>query len=110
MYQTMYKMAGCPAVAKAASFSDVFGQWYAAAVADWAKDGMERTVALGILSGRQNKLNPAGTAQRFALAQILMDFGAISFETPAEDYLTGIGLTAEQISALKTVLPTPIAQ
>ena len=39
-----------------------------------------------------------------------MDFGAISFEPPAEDYLTGIGLTAEQISALKTVLPTPIAQ
>ncbi len=144
VYQTLYNMAGRPAVAEAASFSDVSGQWYAdaaawaedegltsgvgqgafggeramtrqelgkvfadyaealgaqadqadlstyadaAAVADWAKDGMERAVALGILSGSQNKLNPAGTAQRSELAQILMNFGTISFETPAEDYI-----------------------
>ena len=144
VYQTLYNMAGRPAVAEAASFSDVSGQWYAdaaawaedeglttgvgqgafggdramtrqelgkvfadyadaqgaqadkadlstyadaASVADWARDGMERAVALGILSGSQNKLNPTGTAQRSELAQILMNFGKLTFETPAEDYI-----------------------
>ncbi len=144
VYQTLYNMAGRPAVAEAASFNDVSDQWYAdaaawaedeglttgvgqgafggeramtrqelgkvfadyadaqgaqadnadlstyadaASVADWAKDGMERAVALGILSGSQNKLNPTGTAQRSELAQILMNFGQLTFETPAEDYI-----------------------
>ena len=144
VYQTLYNMAGRPAVAEAASFNDVSDQWYADAaawaedeglttgvgqgafggdramtrqelgkvfadyadaqgaqadnadlstyadatsVADWAKDGMERAVALGILSGSQNKLNPTGTAQRSELAQILMNFGQLTFETPAEDYI-----------------------
>ena len=58
MHQTLYNMAGCPAVAEAASFSDVSGQWYAAAVADWAKDGMERAVALGILSDARTSSTP----------------------------------------------------
>lgn len=144
VYQTLYNMAGRPAVAEAASFSDVSDQWYAdaaawaedeglttgvgqgafggeramtrqelgkvfadyadaqgaqadnadlstyadaASVAEWAKGGMERAVALGILSGSQNKLNPTGTAQRSELAQILMNFGKLTFETPAEDYI-----------------------
>lgn len=144
VYQTLYNMAGRPAVAEAASFNDVSDQWYADAaawaedeglttgvgqgafggdramtrqelgkvfadyadaqgaqadnadlstyadatsVADWAKDGMERAVALGILSGSQNKLNPTGTAQRSELAQILMNFGQLTFETPAGDYI-----------------------
>lgn len=144
VYQTLYNMAGRPAVAEAADFHDVSGKWYAdaaawaqdegltsgvgqgnfggenamtrqelgkvfadyaaaqgvhaanadlssytdaASVASWAKDGMERAVALGILSGSQNKLNPTGTAQRSELAQMLMNFGNLSFETPAEDYI-----------------------
>ena len=144
VYQTLYNLAGRPAVTEAASFNDVSGQWYAdaaawaedegltsgvgqgafggqrdmtrqelgkvfadyadaqgaqadkadlstyadaASVADWARDGMERAVALGILSGSQNKLNPTGTAQRSELAQILMNFGQLTFEIPAEDYI-----------------------
>ena len=138
VYQTLYNLAGRPAVTEAASFNDVSGQWYAdaaawaedegltsgvgqgafggqrdmtrqelgkvfadyakaqgaevananlstyadaASVADWAKDGMERAVALGILSGSQNKLNPTGTAQRSELAQMLMNFSQISFDS-----------------------------
>ena len=137
VYQTLYNLAGRPAVTEAASFNDVSGQWYAdaaawaedegltsgvgqgafggqrdmtrqelgkvfadyakaqgaevananlstyadaASVADWAKDGMERAVALGILSGSQNKLNPTGTALRCELAQILMNFGGLTFD------------------------------
>ena len=137
VYQTLYNMAGRPAVTEAASFSDISGQWYAdaaawaedegltsgvgqgvfggerdmtrqelgkvfadyaaakgaqagtadlsgytdaASVADWARDGMERAVALGILSGSQNKLNPTGTALRCELAQILMNFGGLTFD------------------------------
>src|SRR5699024_7978583 len=59
----------------------------AASVADWARDGVERAVALGLLSGNQNRLSPAGTAQRSELAQLLMNFGALSFESPAEAYI-----------------------
>lgn len=144
VYQTLYNMAGKPAVAEAATFHDVSGQWYAdaaawaedegltsgtgqgafdgeramtrqelgkvfadyadtqgahaanadlssytdaASVADWARDGVERAVALGLLSGSQNRLSPTGTAQRSELAQLLMNFGALSFESPAEEYI-----------------------
>ena len=144
VYQTLYNMAGRPAVAEAATFHDVAGKWYAdaaawaedegltagtgqgafdgeramtrqelgkvfadyadaqgahaanadlsaytdaASVADWARDGVERAVALGLLSGNQNRLSPAGTAQRSELAQLLMNFGALSFESPAEAYI-----------------------
>ena len=115
VYQTLYNLAGKPAVAEKATFTDVSGTWYADAaawaedeglttgvskgvfggersmtrqelakvfadyaaskgvnaanadlstyadadaVAAWAKDGVERAVALGILSGSQGKLNP----------------------------------------------------
>ena len=37
VYQTLYNMAGKPAVAEAATFSDVSGKWYADAAA-WAED------------------------------------------------------------------------
>lgn len=144
VYQTLYNMAGRPAVAEAATFQDVSGKWYAdaaawaedeglttgvgngafggdqdmtrqelgkvfadyadgqgahaanadlsgyadaASVADWARDGVERAVALGILSGSGSTLNPGGTAQRAELAQMLMNFGALSFELPGEDYI-----------------------
>ena len=144
VYQTLYNMAGRPAVAEAATFHDVAGKWYAdaaawaedegltagtgqgafdgeramtrqelgkvfadyadaqgahaanadlsaytdaASVADWARDGVERAVALGLLSGNQNRLSPTGTAQRSELAQLLMNFGALSFESPAEAYI-----------------------
>ncbi|WP_294553588.1 S-layer homology domain-containing protein, partial [uncultured Pseudoflavonifractor sp.] len=144
VYQTLYNMAGKPAVAEAATFSDVSGRWYAdaaawaedegltsgtgqgvfdgeramtrqelgkvfadyadaqgahaanadlstyadaASVADWARDGVERAVALGLLSGSQNRLNPTGTAQRSELAQLLMNFGSLSLESPAEAYI-----------------------
>ena len=144
VYQTLYNMAGRPAVAEAATFHDVAGKWYAdaaawaedegltagtgqgafdgeramtrqelgkvfadyadaqgahaanadlsaytdaASVADWARDGVERAVALGLLSGNQNRLSPTGTAQRSELAQLLMNFGALGFESPAEAYI-----------------------
>ena len=144
VYQTLYNMAGRPAVAEEATFHDVAGKWYAdaaawaedegltagtgqgafdgeramsrqelgkvfadyadaqgahaanadlsaytdaASVADWARDGVEWAVALGLLSGNQNRLSPTGTAQRSELAQLLMNFGALSFESPAEAYI-----------------------
>ena len=134
VYQTLYNMAGKPAVAEAATFSDVSGKWYADAaawaedqglttgvgkglfggekamtrqelakvfadyaettgihaanmeltaftdaadVASWAKDGMERAVALGILSGSKGRLMPTGTAQRSQLAQMLKQFSGL---------------------------------
>ena len=144
VYQTLYNMAGKPAVTEAATFTDVSGKWYAdaaawaedeglttgvskgvfggersmtrqelakvfadyaeargvnaanadlsaysdaASVAAWARDGVERAVALGILSGSQGKLSPAGTAQRAELAQILMTFDGLTGESPAGDYI-----------------------
>ena len=38
------------------------------------------------------------------------DLSTVDLQKAAESYLTGIGLTAEQISALKTNLSTPAAQ
>ena len=46
-------------------------------VASWAAEGVENAVALGIISGSNNRLNPTGTAQRAELAQILMNFDAL---------------------------------
>ena len=37
------------------------------------------------------------------------DLSGVDLQQAAQDYLTGIGLTADQISALKTNLSTPIA-
>src|SRR5699024_2545301 len=37
------------------------------------------------------------------------DLSKVDLQKAAEDYLTGIGLTADQISALKTNLSTPIS-
>ncbi len=131
VYQTLYNIAGRPAVAEAATFTDVSGKWYAdaaawaedtgltagtgsglfsgdramsrqelakvfadyaagqnikpetpaaldsftdsASVADWAREGMETAVALGILKGSGGALNPTGTAIRAELAQILLN-------------------------------------
>ena len=70
-----------------AANADLSAYTDAASVADWARDGVERAVALGLLSGNQNRLSPAGTAQRSELAQLLMNFGALSFESPAEAYI-----------------------
>ena len=70
-----------------AANADLSAYTDAASVADWARDGVERAVALGLLSGNQNRLSPTGTAQRSELAQLLMNFGALSFESPAEAYI-----------------------
>ena len=152
VYQTLYNMAGKPAVAEPASFTDVAGKWYADAaawaedeglttgtgkgefsgdkamtrqelakvfsdyaamncilsteeadlsaysdagqVAAWARDGVESAVALGIIRGNKDRLNPTGTAVRTELAQILKNYDAleptyvetvVSIEVPAQD-------------------------
>ena len=36
------------------------------------------------------------------------DLSGVDLQQAAEDYLTGIGLTAEQVSALQTLLSTPV--
>ena len=135
VYQTLYNLVGRPAVAEAATFTDVAGTWYADAaawaedtglttgtgsgafsgdramtrqelakvfaeyaagedikpeapadlsaftdsanVAGWAKEGMETAVALGILKGNNNALNPTGTAIRAELAQIFLNYSAL---------------------------------
>ena len=59
----------------------------ASSVADWAKDGMEKAVALGIISGSQDLLSPLASASRSELAQMLMKFSSLSFEIPVEEYI-----------------------
>lgn len=63
-------------------------------VAAWAADSMESAVALGIIKGNQNRLNPTGTAVRAELAQILKNFGGlkptyvenvVSIDVPAQN-------------------------
>ena len=160
-------MAGKPAVAEPATFTDVAGKWYADAaawaedeglttgtgkgefsgdkamtrqelakvfsdyaamncilsteeadlsaysdadqVAAWAKDGVESAVALGIIKGNKDKLNPTGTAVRTELAQILKNYDAleptyvetvVSIEVPAQD-----GIPAHTVPGTLT-LPT----
>ena len=167
VYQTLYNMAGKPAVAEPATFTDVAGKWYADAaawaedeglttgtgkgefsgdkamtrqelakvfsdyaamncilsteeadlsaysdadqVAAWAKDGVESAVALGIIKGNKDKLNPTGTAVRTELAQILKNYDAleptyvetvVSIEVPAQD-----GIPAHTVPGTLT-LPT----
>ncbi|MCI8478902.1 MAG: BMP family ABC transporter substrate-binding protein [Oscillospiraceae bacterium] len=51
VYQTLYNMAGKPAVNEAASFNDVSGKWYADAAA-WAEDeGLTTGTGKGAFSG-----------------------------------------------------------
>ena len=167
VYQTLYNMAGKPAVAEPATFTDVAGKWYADAaawaedeglttgtgkgefsgdkamtrqelakvfsdyaamncilsteegdlsaysdadqVAAWARDGVESAVALGIIKGNKDKLNPTGTAVRTELAQILKNYDAleptyvetvVSIEVPAQD-----GIPAHTVPGTLT-LPT----
>ena len=54
VYQTLYNMAGKPAVAEAASFSDVAGKWYADSAA-WAEDvGLTTGDGTGAYAGDRN--------------------------------------------------------
>ena len=54
VYQTLYNMAGKPAVAEAASFSDVAGKWYADSAA-WAEDvGVTTGDGTGAYAGDRN--------------------------------------------------------
>ena len=78
-------------------------------VASWASEGVENAVALGIITGSNNRLNPTGTAQRAELAQILMNFDAlepaytetvVSIDVPEQD-----GIPAHTIPATVT-MPT----
>ena len=165
VFQTLYNMAGKPAVTEAASFTDVAGKWYADAAAwaedegltsgtgtglfngdaaitrqelakvfadytasknivptedvdlstyadagvipGWASESMETAVSLGILKGSNNRLNPAGTAVRSELAQILLNISAltpayteetVSIEVAAQD-----GVPAHTMTAIVTV-------
>ena len=51
----------------------------------------------------------AGMLRDLAALEKGADLSAVDLQKAAEDYLTGIGLTADQITALKTNLSTPIA-
>ena len=54
VYQTLYNLAGRPAVTEAASFNDVSGQWYADAAA-WAEDeGLTSGVGQGAFGGQRD--------------------------------------------------------
>ena len=57
--------------------ADLSGYSDAANVADWALTGMQDAVALGVIQGSGNLLNPNGTAQRAELAQMLMNYNKI---------------------------------
>lgn len=82
----------------------------AADVAAWAKDGMQSAVALGILKGSNNALNPTGTAIRAELAQILLNYSklepapatytetAVQIEVAEQD-----GVPAHTIDAIVTL-------
>ena len=50
-------------------------------VASWAQDSVEQAVAMGIIAGSNNKLNPTGTASRAELAQILVNFENATTQT-----------------------------
>ena len=53
VYQTLYNMAGRPAVAEAATFHDVAGKWYADAAA-WAEDeGLTAGTGQGAFDGER---------------------------------------------------------
>lgn len=65
----LYRYVGSPeAEADLSAFTD------ADSIADWAEDAMVWAVANGILQGSNNALNPAGTATRDVIAQIMMNF------------------------------------
>ena len=54
----------------------------------WALEGMSFCYYAGVMKGdSQGCLNPNGTATRAELAQILVQFTALSPEKPAEDYI-----------------------
>lgn len=50
----------------------------AASIAAWAEEGMNAAVALGLLKGSGNRLNPAGTARRAELAQMLKNLSTLA--------------------------------
>lgn len=73
----------------------------------WASESMETAVSLGILKGSNNQLNPAGTAVRSELAQILLNISkltptyteeTVSIEVAAKD-----GVPAHTMTAIVTV-------
>ena len=79
----------------------------AGVIPGWASESMETAVSLGILKGSNNRLNPAGTAVRSELAQILLNISAltpayteetVSIEVAAQD-----GVPAHTMTAIVTV-------
>ena len=67
--QTLYNLAGKPAVAEKATFTDVSGTWYADAAA-WAEDeGLTTGVSKGVFGGER-----AMTRQE--LAKVFADYAA----------------------------------
>ena len=77
VYQTLYNMAGKPAVTEPATFTDVSGKWYADAAA-WAEDeGLTTGVSKGVFGGER-----AMTRQE--LAKVFADYAAQNCILPTE--------------------------
>ena len=77
VYQTLYNMAGKPAVTEAATFTDVSGKWYADAAA-WAEDeGLTTGVSKGVFGGERSMT-------RQELAKVFADYAALNRILPAE--------------------------
>ena len=73
----------------------------------WASESMETAVSLGILKGSNNQLNPAGTAVRSELAQILLNVSkltpAYTEETVTIEVAAKDGVPAHTMTAIVTV-------
>ena len=92
VYQTLYNMAGKPAVAEKASFTDVEGKWYADAAA-WAEDeGLTTGVSKGLFGGER-----AMTRQE--LAKVFSDYAAVKCVLPAEKADLSAFTDRDQIAA-----------
>ena len=73
----------------------------------WASESMATAVSLGILKGSNNQLNPAGTAVRSELAQILLNISkltpAYTEETVTIEVAAQNGVPAHTMTAIVTV-------
>ncbi|MGI5929438.1 alpha/beta fold hydrolase [Pseudoflavonifractor sp.] len=73
----------------------------------WASESMETAVSLGILKGSNNQLNPAGTAVRSELAQILLNISKLTptytEETVSIEVAAKNGVPAHTMTAIVTV-------
>lgn len=73
----------------------------------WASESMKTAVSLGILKGSNNQLNPAGTAVRSELAQILLNISKLTptytEETVSIEVAAKNGVPAHTMTAIVTV-------